>query len=224
MNGGIYQITNQTNGNRYIGSAVNLQKRWQNHLSALRHGRHGNRHLQRAYDKYGEGAFELSVLEYVENPSQLIPCEQHFFDMLSPEYNVAPTAGSALGVRHSLETRRKMSKARMGRRNPNYGKHPSPETRAKLSAAHKGKHPTAETLAKRSAALRGHPVSDATRAKISAALSGERNPNFGKHASMETRQKMSGARKGKRFSKEHRQKISVALKAHWRRVRAMGAK
>lgn len=124
--GGVYQIINLVNRKRYIGSAVSFKKRWGQHLSALRRGQHWNRHLQHAFDKYGEEAFAFSIREQIEDSSQLILREQHFLDTLLPDYNISPTAGSPLGFRHSLEARRKISEARMGKRH-------SPETRRKLS-------------------------------------------------------------------------------------------
>ena len=46
------------------------------------------------------------------------------------------------GGQISEETRRKLSEANKGERNPNYGKHLTEETRRKISEAKKGKHRT----------------------------------------------------------------------------------
>ena len=94
---GVYEIRNQMNGKRYIGRSVNLQQRQKVHLSGLHHNTHHNCHLQAAFNKYGESAFAFSVLEYVEEVSQLIPREQHFLDIMMPEYNIASIAGSYRG-------------------------------------------------------------------------------------------------------------------------------
>ena len=48
----------------------------------------------------------------------------------------------------SPETRAKMSSAKIGDKNPNYGKHLSEETKAKISAACRGKQLSAETKTK----------------------------------------------------------------------------
>lgn len=47
----------------YIGQSKTIQRRWHDHLKCLRDGKHVNRHLQAAFQKYGEDAFEFSVIE-----------------------------------------------------------------------------------------------------------------------------------------------------------------
>ena len=100
-----------------------------------------------------------------------------------------------LGSKMSAESRAKMSAARRGELNPNWGRPLSDEQRAKISAARTGQSVSAETRAKVSAAVRrryedpaerekqsaagmGHPVSAETRAKIGAAQLGDRNRNW----------------------------------------------
>lgn len=240
MPSGIYQIRNTLNEKCYIGSATHLQQRWAAHRSTLRRGQHRNRHLQRAFDKYGKEAFTFTILEYVEEPEILIEREQYYFDTLKPKYNIAPIAGNCLGVQHTAEACAKMSAAKMGEQNPNYGKHRSKETLAKISTSmtgkqnpNYGKHPSEETLAKMSASKTGERnhnygkhLSEKIRMKIRTALTGERHPNYGKHLSEDTRRKMGEAKIGERhpFYGKHRsaatkRKISVAMTAYWRRVR-----
>lgn len=228
MAGGIYEIRNQKNAKCYIGSSINPRKRWQKHLWALRHGRHCNPHLQAAFGRYGEVAFSFAILESAKS-EQLLEREQYYLDTRSPEYNIAPTAGSPLGRPCGPETRRKMSEAQKGERNPNYGKRVqhSKETRRKISMAVSGKrHPNY-----------GKHHSEETKRKMSLAHTGERNANYGKHPSEEARSRMREAHKGKCFSaehcrkisegligrtftNEHRRNISKARKAYWHRVRA----
>jgi hypothetical protein len=67
------------NGKFYIGSAVCLWNRWYAHRHKLRRGGHHNRHLQAAWFKYREAAFEFKVLQLVER-SALLAAEQSWLD------------------------------------------------------------------------------------------------------------------------------------------------
>jgi group I intron endonuclease len=162
--GGIYNIINIHNGKHYLGSAVKLRKRWSTHRSRLNAGLHPNRHLQHAWHKYGEEAFEFAVIEYVDSPPQLIHIEQLYLDACWPSgnlYNVLSTAGSALGRKRSTETRRKMSATHTGHQI-------SQETRTKLSIANTGKPPWNKGL---SSWNKGKTASAATRLVMSASHS-----------------------------------------------------
>jgi group I intron endonuclease len=62
--GGIYSITNTSNGMVYIGKTItSFDKRWGNHKSYLRTGKHPNRCLQKDWGHYGESAFTFAILE-----------------------------------------------------------------------------------------------------------------------------------------------------------------
>ena len=144
MKTGVYQIKNSTNGRRYIGSAAsNIEQRWREHRSLLNRGMH-NLKLQNAWNKYGEACFIFEVLEECE-ASLCVEREQHYLNMLlfadendrrfdELGYNALRIAGSALGFRHSEETKQKMSAIRIGRPHPC-----SKETRQKIAAANRGK-------------------------------------------------------------------------------------
>jgi hypothetical protein len=86
--------------------------------------------------------------------------------------------------------------ARSGENNPNYGKHPSEETKIKISQGNKGKIVSEETKRKMSDVHKGKQHTEETRKKLSDANKGENNPNYGKHWSEETKKKMSDAKKG----------------------------
>ena len=60
---GIYKIESKIKPERiYIGSAVNISRRWNWHYGALRNGRHHSLKLQRHYDKYGESDLQFIIL------------------------------------------------------------------------------------------------------------------------------------------------------------------
>lgn len=111
---GIYQITNRQNGNRYVGSAMNLSRRWILHVRRLNDKKHHCHHLQAAWNLYGCDCFSFSVIEYCDI-DKLIEREQYFIDQLRPEYNVSPTAGSRLGVKEREETKAKKAQKSRGR-------------------------------------------------------------------------------------------------------------
>lgn len=161
---GIYIIRNKLNGKSYIGQAISIGDRWYTHKSHLNIGRHHNRHLQSSWAKHGEQAFEFRVLEYVKINAQLLTDrEQYWIDRLRPEYNIAPAAGSCIGLKHpprSEEFRKKMSVIKKGfRHSPetierlrqitkemNYSH--SPEVRKRISESQKGRKMSAEHLEK----------------------------------------------------------------------------
>lgn len=144
MRTGIYQILNKINGKSYIGSAVNFIKRYGSHRWQLNNNRHGNIHLQRAFNKYGADAFEFIVLEYCQK-EKLLEREQFWLYYLKPSYNVRPIAGNQLGFKHRPESILKMKsviytderKLNMskGRKNRKH----SEETKVKLKEASKNK-------------------------------------------------------------------------------------
>jgi len=120
MSSGIYAIEHIASGRRYIGSAVELHKRFREHRTTLRRGKHYNAYLQRAWKKYGESAFRFTVIERVPDLKKLISREQYWIDKTKAHriqygFNATPKAGSQLGYRHTAETRRKLSSIHSGR-------------------------------------------------------------------------------------------------------------
>jgi group I intron endonuclease len=116
---GIYAIVNKVNGKFYVGSAARVKQyksksgfyiRWKEHLKTLRFSKHHSRYLQNAWNKYGEENFEFRILHFCP-PEECIQFEQIYLNLLCPHYNISPTAGSTLGVKHSEETKNKNSEA-----------------------------------------------------------------------------------------------------------------
>lgn len=107
---GIYKILNLINGKFYIGSSNNLIKRWRDHLYRLRNNKHMNKHLQNAYNKYGESSFAFVILESDNSWSgeELRKKEQEYLDYYfknSPKlfYNMAPKATGGNSTHFSEE-------------------------------------------------------------------------------------------------------------------------
>jgi len=187
----IYQITCIETQKFYIGSTMNKAQRWARHRRELRQGKHINKHLQAAWSKYGEIAFEFIVLEEVTTPELLFAVEQRYLDkhVGSPQcfnwskYAGAPMRGKSgaetpnFGKKLSEGTKQKIREANTGKSHPNWGKRTSDSAKAKISEANKtnpwkGQKHTPEALAKIAAASTGRPVSEETRLKRSLALKG----------------------------------------------------
>lgn len=163
---GIYRITHIESGTTYIGRAArSFRIRWINHKSDLRRDMHGNHHLQYAWNKYGEDAFEFTILECIDGLTQLKEREQFWLDIYRakcPVYNVGMIADKpTLGYNHTEEAKQKMSAARKGvplseehkcnigkanegRPNSMLGRKRSPEIGRRISKALTGRKLSAE--------------------------------------------------------------------------------
>jgi group I intron endonuclease len=165
MASGIYQILNVENGKRYIGSAVDFEKRWRAHMGELRRGSHHSIGLQRAYNKYGERAIQCGIiLNCPANKWDLLYNEQWFIDMDKPEYNTCKKAGNCMGRKFSAASKAKLSATITGRKH-------TPEWNANIGVAGVGRIVTAETREKQRAALKGRPLLISTKQKISKTIS-----------------------------------------------------
>lgn len=130
---GIYSFINLENGKQYIGSAINLYERMQDHLA----GRQSNVLLQRAFKKYGKNKFHFLVYAYAPYSLPAITdLETLFMSYFSFDklYNLTYAGGSMLGYKHTKEAIEKM-KARLidPKFHPMFGKFHAPETRALIS-------------------------------------------------------------------------------------------
>jgi group I intron endonuclease len=193
---GIYCIANKVSGKCYVGQAASIGDRWLTHRSHLENRRHHSRHLQAAWNKYGADAFTFSVLEYVPlDREQLAAREQFWFDELRPAYNLAPSAGSSLGVKHpprSAEFRERMSSIKTGFRHSqetiellkqlsvaqNYK--PSPEHIEKLRAFNTGRRNSQESIEKHRQQMLGRKQPPEQIAKRVAKLIGHKTSDYTK--------------------------------------------
>lgn len=91
---GIYKIQNKITGDCYVGSSSDIESRVKNHFEALKKKTHGNFHLQKAWNKYGEEPFETIILEECV-ADVLLDREKHYIDLIWPEYNMSIYATGA---------------------------------------------------------------------------------------------------------------------------------
>jgi len=161
---GVDQIKNTLNGYSYVGSAANLRKRCLQHVWELNKQKHSNPYLQKVWNKYGTSVFEFYVLEELTDRDLLLTREQFFLDILIPEYNVCPTAGSSKGRVPTTEHREKLRQANKGK----------PHSAERIANIRKGRNkawaerPELREIARRNQT--GKKDSEATRLKKSLAL------------------------------------------------------
>lgn len=178
---GIYSITHKVSGRKYIGSSVDIYKRFIQHKSDSK--KRAFTCFSRALLEYGLDAFEFSVVEECE-PSQLLDREKFYINLFNTAseggFNTRANPVAYYGLRHSPATRERMRIARTGLK-----RGPMPQAvKDKISAAHKGKK-----------------MSESFKMKL-------RESMTGKKASLETRLKMSAAMRGRKWTPEHCKAIS----------------
>lgn len=197
INSGVYAFINTRNSKAYIGSTRNIPARRTSHLWALRRNRHSNLHLQNAWNRDGESAFEFVVLECVPK-EQLLSVEQWYLDACQSANNECGYNLSKItnGVTHSEDGRRRISEARKGKAQRPAGYKMTDEQKAKIGAANRGK--------KRPS------MSAAHRAAISAAARGRKCPR-----TPEWTAKISAAKRGSVASPETRARMSESQRLRW---------
>lgn len=104
---GVYAILHTPSGSAYVGSTKNISRRWGDHRSALKSGRHTIKPLQHAWTTDGKSAFEFVVLEDVINLDNLLAREQAWMDQYQATgvtlFNVSPLASSTAGMKQRAE-------------------------------------------------------------------------------------------------------------------------
>ena len=231
----IYLTTNNLNGKIYVGKYCGKNK---NYLGS-------GKYIKQAIKKYGKENFSKIILEDgITNHDYLCEREVYwikFYDATNPKigYNLSVGGKGAKGFHLSEETREKMSDAKKGEKNHNFGKSPSDETRKKMAENHadfSGKNhpmwekhhtneakekirmaksnPSEETRKNISMAAKNRPpVTDETKRKLSEAKEGINHPMYGKHHSEEARKNMSIATKNKPpITEKTRKKLSESRK------------
>lgn len=77
---GVYKIVCLLTGKMYIGSSVNINKRFKNHIWYLQKNKHSNEYLQNAWNKYGEQNFKFEIVEIIHDISKLLIREKWWLD------------------------------------------------------------------------------------------------------------------------------------------------
>lgn len=214
--GGIYFIISLKDDKKYVGRSVDIKRRIREHRNSLIAQRHKNKHLQNAWNKYGETNFIFvpflfcdeaeAILEEQKQLDALFSQPDKTFNIskdafLAPstaEHRRAISEGGKKRAPISEETRAKLKAARAR-------KVFTEEERAKISAASKGRKHTEETKKKLSIASKGRKLTDEHKKKI-----GEKGK--GRVLSEETKRKIAEKATGRKATEETRKKLSIAHK------------
>lgn len=179
----IYKIINLVNDKFYVGSTTNKKVRFRQHRKLLRGNRHHCKHLQAAWNKYGEAKFDFVVVQEIGQDQDLLAIEDVWLEQHVGKEYCYNTGASASAPWRGV----------FGEKNPKFGIARTEMERLKISASLKEfyaedyfNHPRVGTQ-----------HTDETKAKISA--SKKENPYAywqGKERSDETKAKISESQKG----------------------------
>ena len=176
----IYKIINAVNGNFYVGSTNNAVERFRVHRNRLRRNQHHTKHLQAAWNKYGEAAFVFHIIEVVPEGQSLqaaedvwlaewvgkSECYNHGMRSDAPWLGAAKEDHPMYGKERSESTKQLLRDARLQQPDPRTGTKHSEETKQKISQNRMGK------------------------------MAGEEHYRYGKTVSEEIRKKIGDAQRG----------------------------
>ena len=154
----IYKITNNLNGNSYIGLKTSTVEESESYYGS-------GKLIAKAIQKYGKENFTKEILERnISNFDLLCEREKYYIKLYDTKingYNMTDGGLGSLGYEPTEEHRNNMSLSLAGQSHPLYGKSLSEETKRKISEKAKLR--------------KGRPVTEETRKKISASLKGKKN-------------------------------------------------
>jgi group I intron endonuclease len=99
---GLYAIVHKHTNRAYVGSAVNLKRRFKEHRTLLKQGVHHSAYLQNAWNKYGVDQFEFKVIKPLDSLTEARELEQALLDCFYKDtMNCKPSAiGFPFGDAH----------------------------------------------------------------------------------------------------------------------------
>lgn len=76
----VYRIAHSATKKAYIGSSVNIQRRFWAHKNDLARKKHHCKTLQKDWDKFGQDCFVFEVLEIIDNDEDRFLREQYWIN------------------------------------------------------------------------------------------------------------------------------------------------
>lgn len=116
---GVYFIKNLVNDKVYVGSSIDIFRRWKTHQRDLLNNKHHSLKLQRSFNKYGIDSFQYCLAESATNQKLASNCEQKWIiklDAVTNGYNNNPIANNVGLMPKSEEHKRKIGLAHLGRK------------------------------------------------------------------------------------------------------------
>ena len=109
MTCGIYMIKRKDTGQMYIGQSVNIERRWNEHVSKGKN----KSYIDKAINKHGQDNFILTIIEEVSK-KQLNDREQYWIKYYNTysdvnHYNLSP--GGDINPMDNIESRKRVSEA-----------------------------------------------------------------------------------------------------------------
>src|SRR5208337_2855377 len=142
----IYLISNIVNGKVYVGQhqGVDLNHRWRQHVKTAQLG--SKLAFHKAIRKYGADSFSVTLLSTASSKTDLDEQEIRLireYRAMNPAYGYNMTPGGQTGGMHGKH-QTEHQKQRV--RETQTGRHPSVDTRKKMSLAAKNRPPCSESL------------------------------------------------------------------------------
>ena len=167
---GVYMIMNIVTKKRYVGSTINVYKRYYRHRQVWREQINDNIRMLEDAKKYGVESFVIGVIEYCEK-EYLLQKEQLYFEKYKPEYNVWKWVFNAKNRAYTKE------------QIESFKGHKGPKDLKKFSEAlkeawkkRKAKFSAEELSKKMAEARRGIKHSEETKKKFSETRKGKKKP------------------------------------------------
>lgn len=198
---GIYALTHNATGKKYVGQSINIERRL--YIHSLGKARYP---IGRAIKKYGFDAFSIEIIEECER-GQLGEREQHWIsrlDTLTPNgFNLTTGGDQPVFTEETIQKLRYAQRNRSPEHVANKTKAArNPETIKKISAAMKNRYVSEETREKLRIAFTGRVFSEETRRAMSKAAKRRIEPFV---------ERMVAIHKGNPLSDDHKAKLSAAL-------------